>query len=44
VRHAEHRVTVRRAGLKKLFMGGMVARTMTAEVQALDKVKAVLEA
>ncbi|MGA7910269.1 MAG: SRPBCC family protein [Candidatus Dormiibacterota bacterium] len=31
------------AGIKKFFMGGMVAKTMTAEVQALDKAKAVLE-
>ena len=32
------------AGIKKLFMGGMVAKTMITEVQALDKAKAVLEA
>jgi len=31
------------AGIKKLLMGGMVAKTMTTEVQALDKAKAVLE-
>ncbi len=31
------------AGIKKLFMGGMVTKTMATEVQALDKAKAVLE-
>jgi uncharacterized membrane protein len=30
-------------GIKKLFMGGMVAKTMAAEVQALDKAKSILE-
>jgi uncharacterized protein YndB with AHSA1/START domain len=30
-------------GLKKLLMGGMVARTMAAEVQALEKAKTILE-
>jgi uncharacterized protein YndB with AHSA1/START domain len=31
------------AGVKKLFMGGMVANTMAAEVQAIEKVKRILE-
>jgi len=31
------------AGIKKLFMGGMVAKTMAAEVQALEKAKTILE-
>lgn len=30
-------------GIKKLLMGAMVSKTMTAEVRALDKAKAVLE-
>lgn len=31
-------------GLRALLMGGMVQRTMDAEVQALDRLKRVLEA
>jgi hypothetical protein len=31
------------SGLKKLFMGGMVAKSMEAEVGALDRLKRVLE-
>jgi uncharacterized membrane protein len=31
-------------GLRRLLLGGAVARTMAAEVQALDRLKAVLEA
>ncbi len=31
-------------GLRKLFMGGMVQRTMESEVAALDAVKRILEA
>jgi uncharacterized membrane protein len=30
-------------GLKKLFMGGMVSKTMAAEVQAIEKAKSILE-
>jgi hypothetical protein len=30
-------------GIKKLLMGGMVAKTMNTEVQALDKAKTILE-
>lgn len=32
------------SGLKKLFMGPMVAKTMQSEVRALNKVKEILEA
>jgi uncharacterized protein YndB with AHSA1/START domain len=32
------------SGLRRLFMGSMVQGTMNAEVQALDKLKQVLEA
>ena len=31
-------------GIRKLLLGGMVQRTMDAEVQALEKLKSVLEA
>jgi uncharacterized protein YndB with AHSA1/START domain len=30
-------------GLKKLLMGGMVSKTMASEVQAIEKVKGILE-
>jgi len=30
-------------GLKKILMSGMVSRTMTAEVQAIEKAKSILE-
>jgi hypothetical protein len=30
-------------GVKKLFMGGMVAKTTAAEVQAIEKVRTILE-
>lgn len=30
-------------GLKKLLMSGMVSKTMAGEVQAIDKVKSILE-
>jgi uncharacterized protein YndB with AHSA1/START domain len=30
-------------GLKKLFMGGMVGKTMATEVRAIDQVKSILE-
>jgi uncharacterized protein YndB with AHSA1/START domain len=30
-------------GLKKLFMGGMVSKTMASEVRAIDKIQSILE-
>jgi len=30
-------------GVKKLFMGGMVQKTMDSEVQAIERLKAILE-